>query len=92
MLYGKIVDGNLQNAPYSIVVEDYRIYNPLPDQLLADGYLPVVETEPPVIEDGYYAAPHWTEQDGKIVQSWTVNVAELSADEALDIILGGGEA
>ena len=65
------------------------VYNPTDAQLLAAGYLPVIETEPPVVEDGYYAAPHWTEQDGEIVQSWTIEVAEPSADELLDIILGG---
>ena len=92
MKYAKLINDFPSYAPRRMLIGSAWVYNPTDAQLLAEGYLPVVETEPPVVEDGYYAAPHWTEQNGQIVQSWTVEVAEPSADELLNIILGGGEA
>lgn len=91
MNYAKLINDDLQYAPRRMRVGENIVYNPTPKMLEADGYLPVVETEPPTVEDGYYAEPHWAVVDGEIVQSWTVEVAEPSADELLDIILGGAD-
>lgn len=89
MNYAKLINDDLQYAPRKMGVDDTVVYNPLPEQLLAAGYLPVIETEPPVTEDGFYAEPHWAEENGAIVQSWTVEEAELSPDEVVDILFGG---
>ncbi len=91
MKYAKLINDYPSYAPRKLRVGDTVVYNPLPEQLLAAGYLPVVETEPPEVEDGYYAEPHWAVVDGEIVQSWTVEVAEPTADELLDIIMGVAE-
>ncbi len=91
MRYAKLINNYPSYAPRKMRVGDTVVYNPLPEQLLADGYMPVVETEPPEVDEQHYAEPHWTEQNGEIVQTWTVEVAEPSADELLDIILGGAD-
>ena len=95
MRYAKLVKNYLSYAPRKLRVEETWVYNPTEQQLFADGYLPVIETEPPEVEDGYYAAPHWTEQNGNIVQSWTVEEIPyddtLDKAEAYDILVGGGD-
>ena len=96
MRYAKLENGFPQYAPRKLRVGDAVVYNPIPEQLFNAGYLPVIETTPPEAEDGYYATPHWAEVDGEIVQSWEIVEIpvsdELDPAEALDIILGGGEA
>ena len=95
MRYAKLVNNYPSYAPRRLRVDNSWVYNPTEQQLLSDGYLPVVETEPPVVEDGYYAVPHWEEVDGEIVQNWTVEEIPYddTADkaEAYDILMGGGD-
>ena len=88
MRYAKLINNYPSYAPRRMIIGTNWVYNPTDAQLLAEGYLTVVETAPPAVEDGYYAIPHWEEVGGEIVQSWTVEVAEPSADELLDIIMG----
>ena len=83
MRYAKLIGGYPSFAPRKLHVGETWVYNPTDAHLLADGYLPVIETEPPEVEDGYYAVPHWTEQDGEIVQSWTVEEIPITDEEAL---------
>ena len=68
MKYAKLVNGTLQYAPKNKgAVSNY-------DQdvtaMLADGYLPVEETEYP--KDGNNYSANYAEVEGKIVQSWTL--------------------
>lgn len=91
MKYAKLINDYPQYAPRKMPVGDDIVYNPTDTMLEAAGYLPVVETDPPEVETGYYAVPHWAEVDGEIVQSWTVEEAELSPDEVVEILFGGGE-
>lgn len=88
MRYAKLINNYPSYAPRRLRIGSAWVYNPTNTQLLAEGYLPVVETEPPETDAQHYAEPHWTEQNGQIVQSWTVEVAEPTADELLDIITG----
>ena len=94
MKYAKLINNFPSYAPRRLRLADVWVYNPTDAQLLAEGYLPVVETEPPETDTQHYAEPHWTERDGSIVQTWEVaenpGSDELSDSEALDIILGGG--
>ena len=69
MIYGKLTDVGLQQAPNPLLYNSRIIYNPSGDRYLAAGYLPV-ETAP-MPDDGAYYAAHWAEQEGKIVQVWT---------------------
>ena len=51
--------------------------------LLTEGYLPVIETPMPETDERHYAVPHWTETDGRIVQSWELleTPDEVTAEE-----------
>ena len=89
MKYGKLRNGALEYAPRKIVDGNTVTYNPTAEMVTAIGYLPVTQTEPPEVEEGYYAAYHWEEQNGEIVQIWEVieNPAqEESPDELLAML------
>lgn len=60
---------------------------------------PLVYTEEPTVDDHHATVYAWAEQPDSIVQVWdTIEVEpeeppeELDDSEALDILLGGGEA
>lgn len=96
MRYAKLVNNYPSYAPRRMRIDSSIVYNPTDAQLLAEGYLPVVETDAPEVDERREATPHWTIQNHQIVQSWTVEELppepdELTPDEALDIILGGVE-
>ena len=81
MHYAKLINNYPSYAPRRMRIGDAWVYNPTGEQLLAEGYLPVSETEPPETDALHYAEPHWTEQNNQIVQTW--EVVEISAsDEA----------
>ena len=88
----KLIDGALVYAPRkinrTIDGQDYTTYNPTDEMLAEQGWLLLVETEHPEPPIGYEYQPTYAEVDGEIVQSWTLVEVELSADEALQIILG----
>ena len=101
-MYGKLENGNLTFAPRSVVVEDKRIINPDEKTLFSLGWLPVVMTEAPETEEGFYPVSHYEERDGRIVRVWTVEaepVQEPTTEERLEalesamleMILGGNQ-
>lgn len=97
-MYAKLVNGTLRSAPKTVNYNGNTILNP-PDTVLQElGYLPVVYTDMPSdAPSGQYYESHWEQTDTEIVQVWTLvdNPAEpepeLSADEALNIIMGVAE-
>ena len=70
-MYAKIENGQLKYAPRTIIINGMRIANPTPTQYAALGWLPFETTDMP-LEDGKTAIATYTEQNGKIVQSWTM--------------------
>ena len=94
MRYAKLINNYPQYAPRKLHIGDKVVFNPT-DEMLADaGYLPVIETEPPEVDELHYAEPSYVERDGQIVQEWDVvelppEPDEVTPEEALDIILGG---
>lgn len=95
MKYGTLINGDLILAPRRLTIDGCVVFNPTDAQYEAAGYLPVIYTDAPEAPEGYYAEPHWEEQSGEIVQVWHMEELppeEPSAEEILDIILGGGEA
>ena len=95
----KIIDGEMILAPRKINREidgeQYTTYNPTDEMLAEQGWLPVVETDPPDNPpDGYHYEATYSEADDEIVQGWELveDSEEISDSEALEIILGGGEA
>lgn len=83
MRYAKLIDGVIEFAPKKIKDGDSTTYNPTGEMLEELGYLPVMFTDPPETEPGYYAVSEWEEIDGTIVQRWHVEEAEPTADELL---------
>lgn len=74
------------------------IFNPTEEILLDMGYLPVTYTDIPTDSpDGQHYESSWSQTDAEIVQVWTLvddaaePEPELSADEALNIIMGVAE-
>jgi len=94
-MYGKLINGNLHIAPKMLVIGDTHVWNATAEQYAAQGWLPVVYTEPPE-QDGYYAESGWAEEDGRIVQEWVLipipEDEDIDDAEALNIILGGDNA
>lgn len=72
MKYAKRINNYPSYAPRRLLIGSAWVYNPTDAQLLAEGYLPVIETEPPETDERHYAEPHWAEENGQIVQSWIV--------------------
>lgn len=95
MRYAKLNNNYPSYAPRRIRIGNVWVYNPTDIQLLAEGYLPVIETPMPETDEQHYATPHWAEQNEQITQSWTVE--EIPYDDALDkaeaydILTGGTE-
>lgn len=85
-MYGKIEHGNFLVAPSIIHVEGMTIANPSDEQIRSAGYLPVETSNPPA-EDGMQAVPHYTEQDGKIVQTWTMEPIKATKEEQVTIMV-----
>lgn len=84
MKYGTLTNNTLTPAPLRIVLDGWQILNPTDEQYSAAGYLPVRYTAAPVAPEGYYADPHWEEQNGEIVQAWRLE--ELPPEEPEDIV------
>ncbi len=92
MKYAKMENGRIYFAPNPILFGDCIIYNPSGDIYVEQGFKPVEYTEPPETPVGYGTVMTWTETESSIAQTWTLvelPPEELSAEEALDIILGG---
>ena len=69
-MYGKInQSGELEEAPFRIILGDRQIINPTEADLIAAGYLPVEFATTAPMSDT--AQPVYTEQNGKIVQTWS---------------------
>ena len=97
-MYAKLVNGALRSAPKKVDYNGKTIFNPPDDVLLDMGYLPVAYTDMPTdAPDGQHYESSWSQNDAEIVQVWELvdNPAEpepkLSADEALNIIMGVAE-
>lgn len=97
-MYAKIENGTLRSAQKKVDYNGKTIFNPPEDVLLELGYLLVTYTDMPTdATDGQHYESSWRQTDAEIVQAWTLvdNPAEpepeLSADEALNIIMGVAE-
>lgn len=94
-MYAKLQNGFLRSAPKTIVLDGKTINNPLPEELEQIGYKPVMYVDMPTeVTEGKHWESGWTEEENAIRQVWTLTddpiypEPELSADEALNIIMG----
>lgn len=97
-MYAKLIDGALIPAPRKMNTEiggvSYTVFNPPAEMLEADGWLPVVYTDEPEAPEGYHYEATYSEESGEIVQGWELvkDPDDIPDSEALEIIMGGGEA
>ena len=93
-MHAKLSNGFLHSAPKTIVLDGKTINNPLPEELEHLGYKPVVYVDMPEVTEGKHWESGWTEEENAIRQVWKLvddpvyPEPELSADEALNIIMG----
>lgn len=89
--YAKLINNHPNFAPRHLTAGNYVVYNPPAEIYLEQGWLPVRYTEPPAAEVGWHYEESWAEESGEIVQGWELvrDPDDISADEAIDIILGG---
>lgn len=96
MTYAKLINNFPSYAPNPILIEGVYIGNPPGSVYEAEGYKPVVYSDPPgEAPAGYQWTETWSEEDGNIQQGWVLEAVppeEPSAEELLEIILGGEEA
>lgn len=97
-MYAKLINGTLRSAPKKVDYNGKTIFNPTEEILLDMGYFPVTYTDIPTDASNVQRyESRWEQTDTEIVQVWTLvdNPAEpepeLSADEALNIIMGVAE-
>lgn len=93
MKFAKLLDGSIVYSPNPIYIDPYWIGNPTPKMLIAEGYKPVIYSDPPEVEPGYVAVPGWEENAEEIVQTWAVEPEpdEISEERAYRIITGEEE-
>ena len=97
-LYANLINGTLRSATKKVDYNGKTIFIPPDDVLLDMGYFPVAYTDMPTdAPDGQHYESSWSQTDAEIAQVWELvdNPAEpepeLSADEALNIIMGVAE-
>lgn len=83
MNYAKLIDGDLILAPNPILHDGKYIGNPPGEVYLAEGYLPVIYTDPTQTEPGYVAVYGWYDEGDAIRQVWTIVPEPITEDEAL---------
>lgn len=109
--YGKLVDGFLSYPSKNLTLPDGRVVsNPREDTMGDTGYTleevmeyngfkPLVKTDEPEAEEGFYFVSKWVEEENQIVQKWEkVDIPEepitptpepgVLDQEALDILRG----
>lgn len=75
-MYAKMIDSQLipLRQPLSIAGRD--TYTNDPAIILAQGWKPVVFTDPPE-QEGHYATSEWAETDNAITQVWTMHETQI---------------
>ena len=91
MKYGKLINNNLVSAPNPILIDGAYIGNPPGSVYEAEGYKPVVYSDPPGdAPAGYQWTETWSEEQGNIQQGWVLEeITELNGDQAMEFLFGG---
>lgn len=93
-MHAKLQNGCIRSAPKTITLDGKTINNPLPEELEQIGYKQVVYVDMPEETEGKHWESGWEEEENAIRQVWTLvdnsvyPEPDLSAEEALNIIMG----
>lgn len=83
-MLAKLINGVIQYAPKKIYIDNKLIFNPSDEQLKSQGYQEVEYTDQPnVVTKTQTAIPIYIEQDGKIVQQWSIEASQLDLYDEL---------
>lgn len=91
MKYAKLIDNFPSYAPNPILIDGSYIGNPPGSVYEAEGYKPVVYSDPPgEAPAGYQWTETWSEDQGNIQQGWVlVEITELDGEQAMQFLFGG---
>lgn len=91
-MYGKLIEGELQNAPKKLEINGNWVWNAPAEEYLAQGWKEVRFTDEPEPIEGYFWQSGWTETETEIVQTWTQEPLPDDVDEAeaWNILFGEG--
>lgn len=94
-MYAELQNGFLRSAPKTIVLDGRTINNPYDSELEQLGYKQVVYVDMPTeVTEGKHWESEWEEGQTEIKQAWKLvddpvyPEPELSAEDALNIIMG----
>ncbi len=84
MRYAKLINGSISYAPNPIRHAGLWHGNPPGSVYEAEGYKPVVYSDPSGdAPDGYQWSEIWSEDDGNIQQGWVLVEVPITDEEAL---------
>lgn len=89
MKYAKLINSYPTYAPNPILHDGLWYGNPPGSVYEAEGYKPVVYSDPPETDIGYTAVAGWTETETEIIQTWEIMEAEVDPANAMEILFGG---
>lgn len=86
-MLAKLIDGVIKYAPKKIYIDNKLIFNPTDEQLKSQGYKEVENTDQPnVVTKTQTAISSYIEQDGKIVQQWSIEASQPNLYDELQNI------
>ena len=86
-MLAKLINGVIQYAPKKIYIDNKLVFNPTDEQLKSQGYKEVENTEKPnVVTKTQTAISSYIEQDGKIVQQWSIEASQPNLYDELQSI------
>lgn len=87
-MYARLEDGALITAPHFLIIGNRKVWNAPGVEYAAQGWMPVILTDPPTTDRQHYAEPSWEIDGSQIIQVWTIVEAEPSPEDILDILVG----
>ena len=87
-MYARLENEDLVIAPYYLVINNNKVWNASEADHIAQGWYPVLYTEPPVTEEGYHAECSWEQEANTIMQTWTIVEDEPSIEDIMGILMG----
>ena len=90
-MYARLVNNDLRQAPNYFVINNMKVWNASEEEYNERGWYLVVLTDEPTTDESHYAKPYWEMINNEIVQQWEIKEVEPTAEELLEIILGGAE-